>query len=204
MAAPYLTPADLRGRVQALADVNKYSDAALAEIVAEFEALAESYCAVAFTPRTTTETYSLPANARTIPLNWPRVRSVASIVVDGNTISSTTYRVTEYGTVESLAGFITTVGYPAGQAVVTYDHGYDVPTSTTRPGAIVLHACQLYVSIVAPADRSGVSRDVVATQSGNMTTRYSTPNWERGNPTGWLDVDRLLNTLPNYRTPTFA
>ena len=30
-------------------------------------------------------------------------------------------------------------------------------------------------------------------------TRFSTPDWNAGRPTGYLEVDRLLNSLPDYR-----
>ena len=41
-----------------------------------------------------------------------------------------------------------------------------------------------------------------ATDAG--TTRYSTPDWNRGRPTGFLEVDRLLNSLPIFRPAGIA
>lgn len=204
MAAPYLTPAAVRAAVPQLEDVNRYPDDKLTALVAEFEVVAENYCGVAFTPRTAVETLAISANASSIALSWPRVRSVASIVVDGTTISASTYRFTEAGLVQSLSGFITALGYTTAQAVVTYDHGYDVPTSTTSPGAVLLRACAQYVHMTAVIDRSSVPRDIIATSADGMTTRYSTPDIAARRPTGWLEVDRMLNSLPNHRIPVFA
>jgi hypothetical protein len=207
MATPYLAPATIRAAVPALADPSKYPDQTLADLVAEFEWLAEDYRGVAFTPRTEVETQTIYPGATAIVLNYPRVRSVASLVVDGVTISSTTYRVTEAGWIESTTGFITGGAYPTAQAVTTYSHGYDVPTSTGppgSPGAPLLRACREYVRICAIADRSSVPREIIASSADGMTSRYSTPNKDQGRPTGYLEIDRLLNQLPNYAMPTFA
>jgi hypothetical protein len=53
-------------------------------------------------------------------------------------------------------------------------------------------------------DRSSVPRDIIATSADGMSTRYSTPDWGAGRATGYLEIDRLLNTLPDYRTPAIA
>jgi len=203
-AAPYLTPAQIRAAVSTLADSAKYPDTALSDLVAEFEQVAEEYRGVAFTPRTAVETQTVCPGAASVTLNWPRVRSITSVVVDGTTVSSSTYRVTEAGILQSSAGFYAGGAFPEASAVVTYDHGYDVPTSTVAPGSVLLRACREYVRVCAVADRSNVPRDIIATTSDGMSTRYSTPDKKAGRPTGYLEVDRLLNTLPDYRIPVFA
>jgi hypothetical protein len=80
---------------------------------------------------------------------------------------------------------------------VTYSHGIDTP-------AVAVRACAEYVRAVALAERSGTSRDVIAQSFDGGFTRYSTPDWSRGRPTGFLEVDRLLDTLPDYRVPGVA
>jgi hypothetical protein len=207
MATPYLAPATIRAAVPALADPSKYPDATLAALVAEFEWLAEDYRGVAFTPRTEVETQTICPGATIIILNYPRVRSITSLVVDGVTVSATTYRVAEAGWIESTTGLSIGGGYSTAQAVITYSHGYDVPTSTGppgSPGAPLLRACREYVRICAIADRSSVPREIIASSADGMTSRYSTPNKEQGRPTGYLEIDRLLNQLPDYRQPVFA
>jgi hypothetical protein len=204
VATPYLTPATLRSAVSTLADVGRYPDQVLADLVAEFEQIAEVYRGVAFTPRTAVETYTICSGATSITLLWPRVRSVASVVIDGTTASSSTYRATEYGVLQSSVGFIASSLFPHGQAVITYDHGYDAPTSAVMPGSALLRACREYVRICAVADRSNVPRDIISTSADGMSTRYSTPDIGAGRPTGYIEVDRLLNSLPDYRTPAIA
>jgi hypothetical protein len=204
VATPYLTPTGIRAAVPSLENTGKYSDTQLADYIAEFEQIAEDYRGVAFTPRTAVETQTICSGASAVALNWPKVRSVASVVVDGTTIDSSTYRVTEAGVLMSSTGFVAGGAFPEAAAVVTYDHGYDVPTTTTRPGSVLLRACREYVRIVAVADRSSVPRDIIATSADGMSTRYSTPDLKAGRPTGYLEVDRLLNSLPDHRIPVFA
>lgn len=65
-------------------------------------------------------------------------------------------------------------------------------------------ACTTYVEAVANSTRSGTSRDVIAQSIDGSWTRYSTPDWTAGRPSGWTEVDRLLNSLPDYRLPGIA
>jgi hypothetical protein len=202
--APYLTPAELRAAGGVLVDPQKYPDALLTALVAEFELVAEDYRGVAFTPRTAVETVAVVPGATLLTLSWPRVRSVASVVVDGVTVSSTLYRITDADSVQASTGFTAALGYLPAQAVVTYDHGYDIPTATTMPGSVLLRACREYVRICAMADKSTVPREIIGTSADGVTNRYSTPNKAQGRPTGYLEVDRLLNSLPDHRIPVFA
>jgi hypothetical protein len=128
-----------------------------------------------------------------IKLRHVRVRSVASVVLDGTTVDSTSYHVTDAGLLESRIGFVTLGLFPTATAVVTYDHGYDSPPQR------ILHACREYVRICAAADRSSAPRDIIATSADGMTTRYSTPDKKAGRPTGYIEIDRLLNAMPDER-----
>lgn len=71
---------------------------------------------------------------------------------------------------------------------------------TTAPETLK-RACAVYVEAVANATRSGTSRDVIAQSMDGSWTRFSTPDWSAGRPSGWTEVDRLLNSLPDYRIP---
>lgn len=203
MAAPYMTPASLRAAVPTL-DTHpaRYSDAALAALVTEFETLAESYCAVAFTPRDAIETVTIGLRTTAIVPNYPRVRDIASLVIDGEPF--TDYRLTDAGTIEPSFQYPVgaTYQFPVGEATLTYSHGFDVPLTTNSPGAMVLRACRLYVTACANLDYSQVPRDVVASTADGMTNRYAVPGPKT--PTGYLEIDRLLNRLPNYTSPAFA
>lgn len=72
------------------------------------------------------------------------------------------------------------------------------------PPKRLLRACREYVRSCALADRSSVPRDVLTQADGQGGyTRFSTPDKDAGRPTGYLEVDRLLNSLDDYR-PSFA
>lgn len=198
-ADPYLTPADIRSRVGSGAATLPPDDTAgnalIAEWIAEFEEIAEDYRGVAFTPRT--ETLTATANNRGAAsrlLLRPLVRSVTSLTVAGDVAAPTTY------TVSGADGILDyTSGFAYGQAItVVYEHGMDAPPQRLK------RACHQYVIGVARSENAGTSRDVIAQSFDGGTTRYSTPDKSAGRPTGWLEVDRLLNSLPDYRIPGAA
>ena len=61
------------------------------------------------------------------------------------------------------------------------------------PSFLVDAACE-YAVCVLTSRASGASRNTLAEATETGTTRYSTPDWHAGRPTGYLEVDRLLNT----------
>jgi hypothetical protein len=126
------------------------------------------------------------------------------------TRSSATAVVLSAATTAAATGVVATIGTPVlvdqideapgrihighrGRFTVAFRHGM-----TSTP-SLLLDACTEYVLCTLQARSSGVSRNTlsIATEAG--TTRYSTPDWHAGRPTGWLDVDRLLNSLPDER-----
>lgn len=80
-----------------------------------------------------------------------------------------------------------------GRFTVAYRHGL-----TSTP-SVLLDACTEYVLAVCNSRASGVSRNTLSIATDAGTTRYSTPDWNAGRPTGFLDVDRLLDSLRDYR-----
>lgn len=198
MAVPYMVPDDLRS-VAGLEDVTGFPDATLARLVAVFEAAAESYRGVAFTPRVATEQVWLGyGSSERLVLSWPKVRSITSVTVDGTAIDSSLFQVTDVGDVFALGGFYGLT------ATVVYSHGYDVPTDgNSWPGsAMLLQACRTYVRSKAKLEKSNVGRDQIsAIGPEGGTIQYSTPNIAQGRPTGYLEVDELLNLLPDHRVP---
>lgn len=91
----------------------------------------------------------------------------------------------------------------AYRGVAFIDRGQDLPTYVTPPETI-LDACAEYVVSVVRNRSVGTSRDVIAQSFDGGVTRYSTPDWRAGRPTGYLEVDRLLNSMPDYRIPGIA
>ena len=189
----YLTAATAKDRDQRLAD---FADAAVTAQIAAFKEIAESYRGVAF-ETTTATAVKVPGRAdRKLATPHLKLISLSAASLDGTALTSDERAdVTiwaDEGILERAAG------WSATQVSLTYTHGY------ASPPAAVLDACTEYVLCVLRARASGVSRNTLSEATEAGTTRYSTPDWYAGRPTGWLEVDRLLNSLPDYRTPGIA
>lgn len=74
-----------------------------------------------------------------------------------------------------------------GDLTVSRRHGL------LAPPAVLLDATTEYVLAMSRYRASGVSRDTISVASEAGTTRNSTPDWSKGRPTGFTEVDRLLN-----------
>jgi hypothetical protein len=194
---PYVTATEIRRTVAALTNEVTYPDEALASYVREFEEIAEEYTGTAWTPRQASDTFDVGDHWRTLygtelrPLSHLNIRAITLVNVDGVEVDPTSYTLKPNALIARPDGF-------GNHAVVTYEHGLDQPPQVLR------RACMLYVRMVALGDQSGLSREVIVQSSEGVTFRYSTPDWRAGRPTGFLDPDRLLNTLPNYRIPRIS
>lgn len=192
----YQSAAALRGAVSVLADTTKFPDVVLTDLVSEFEKIAEDYRGAAFETRTVTgEEHLVTRPRRTLGLGNVFVRTVTSLTVDGTSMTGggADYYIDKApGIIRFVAGLTGT-----NQTVlVSYTHSIST-TATAYPQLI--RACREYVRSCALSDRSGVPRDVIAQSLDGGYTRYSTPDKDAGRPTGWLEVDRLLNSIPDYR-----
>lgn len=194
---PYLTAAQVRERVArsgSSSPLGSTTDDEIESLVAEFEEIAEDYLGNAWVPRTTTEVVEVTEPTAVLWLTWPLVRSVTSLTINGTAVASGNYTPVKSQGLIRLASAAATPDYPA---TVVYVHGKDAPTNT------LLRACALYVQRVAEADKSGQGRDLIAQGIDGGTTRYSTPDKTAGRPTGWLEVDRLLNAVPKSQPVVF-
>lgn len=171
-------------------DATTYPDADLDALVSEFEEIAEQYRGVAYVSRTATEIHTSHTVSSVLVLRHPKATAVTSITVNGTALDSTLYRLeTETGIVRYDGVFSNY--YPA---TVVYTHGFAaVPERLQRAAA-------RYVAAVLRSEESGTSRDVLSQSFDGGSTRYATPDAAAGRPTGWLEVDRLLNSLDDYRT----
>jgi hypothetical protein len=183
-----MTADELRARVKVLDDPS-IEDEWLEELVAEFEDIAERYIGVAYEPRETTETVDVCRAGRFLT-KWPQVTEVSELTVDGDAVT-TDYTFTDGWSI-NLDGWFT------GVLSVTYTHGFEAPTPA------ILRACREYVRSCALADRSSVPRDAYLQNGDGITFRLSTPDWDAGRPTGYIEVDRILNSVDRYRTPGVA
>jgi hypothetical protein len=188
---------EIRELVEALNDDAKFPDEVLDGLVAEFTDVARDYRGQAFEATSETETTVLAESTTWLRLRWPLVTAVASVTVTAPAVggTSTSLSASDY-TVDAETGHLY---YPAGftagsRVVVAYTHGEDGTTN-----APLVRACRLYVRSCALSDRTTVGRDVIATTVDGNIQRFSTPDANAGRPTGWLEVDRLLNSLPDRR-----
>lgn len=190
-----LSAAEVRAaaaRTGSVTPFNGYTDADIEDLVDEFRGTAERYLGYAQEPTTVTETIDLPSPAAEVLLGWALVRSVTSVTVNGSVLAAATYRAKlASGLLVRRSGRWNPI-YPP---TVVYVHGLTTPTAGIR------RACALYVTSVAVAERSGMSRDIITQGIDGGTTRYSTPSFDDGRPTGWLEVDRLINAEPRRRIP---
>jgi hypothetical protein len=183
-ATPYLTAEQVQSRDNRFPS-RDWTAAAIEAQVASFEPIAEGYRGIAYTPRDRVQTFMVESCDRLV-LDRKRIRSVTSVTVDGVALSATRIKL-------DPAGVLHIIGAVSGLVVATYSHGYD------SPPPLVLDACTEYVFCVLTGRASGVSRNTLSVGTEAGTTRYSTPDWNAGRPTGWLDVDRLLNDLADER-----
>lgn len=186
----YMTAADLRSAVPALANRTTITDDQLDGYVAEFAEIAERYRGASFTDRTTTDTTTLPDDWS---MRWLSLANVGVTEVTAASIDGTALAVDDL-TLDGAAGRLYNPEGWHGAVSVTYAYG-------SAPSAVLLRACREYVRSVALADASAVPRDVIAQTMEGTYTRFSTADWGAGRPTGYLEVDRLLNSLPDQRIP---
>lgn len=194
---PYQTAAEIRAAVPSLASEEKFSDETLEALVAEFEEIAEEYRGVAYESREATATKVIgPGGATALQLAWVKVTAITSVTVTAPAAGGTptTLTSTAYSFDSDLGVLVVPGGLTAGsKVVVVYTHGEGAPNNT------LIRACRQYVRSCALADQSNVPRDVIGQSFEGNYTRYSTPDKDAGRPTGYLDVDRLLNSLPDHR-----
>lgn len=185
----YLTAAQVRERVARSGSSDPLSglaDAVVDGYVAEFEQVAEDYVDEAYQARTATEVHRVRSVTDTIALDRVNITAITSITTDGVALGASSY---ELDKLEGIVRRTTGAFSPTYPATIVYTYG----TSTVPE--ILKRACALYVQRVSEAEKSGQGRDLIAQGIDGGTTRYSTPDKAAGRPTGWLEVDRLLNVL---------
>jgi hypothetical protein len=134
-------------------------------------------------------------------------------VTDGVTDTDTSFSsATAAFVAEDQGKKIAGAGIPDGTTIATVTDSTHVVLSAETTAAAtgvtvtiggcpntLLRACREYVRSCALADSSNVTRDVIGQSADGGYTRYSTPDMRAGRPTGYLEVDRLLNSLRDYR-----
>lgn len=169
----------------------------------DFVDVAERYLGVAYVPRYEYETirsgYGWGSTGVKLSRLYPRtIRSLSFGGVVETDLSR--LRFTISGDLDWSWGTFSAplVNLPS-DVVVGYEHGLDGAPEPLR------NACREYVRSSLLKSVSGMSRDVLTQSMGDGTyTRYMTPDFRAGRPTGWGDVDRELNSLSRDRVPGSA
>lgn len=190
----YLTVPDVRA-LPGLSDTSKFPVKRIREVVDEFEDIAERYCGKAFVRRYGRET--VPGDGTTFVLLGKRpVRSLvaASSTDSAGTVTAfttTNWRFDAAGTLWTDGDTLT--GTWNGEPNLTFQYIY----GEDRPPYSLVEAAKDYVRFHLLETRAGVGRDMlsVADPESGGTTRFSTPDWDAGRPTGLLEVDKTLNAL---------
>lgn len=183
--AAYFTAATAKAADSRLANVD---DAVIVRFVAEFEPIAERYLGCAQTPRSGA-TYTGWTD-RCGVLELPHVQVTACTLVDADSSAAVTV-----DHIDQRIGRV--YANAVGRLTATYTHGL----ASVSPG--VQEACLEYVLRRSQNNNQTQSRDVLSQAYEGATTRYSTPDWSAGRPTGYLQVDSLLNAERNYRISLF-
>jgi len=186
-----LTPAQVKTRVAGSDALDGIPDEQIAALIAEFEGIAEEYLGAAFRQRTVTGEY--------ITIG-PKVALRHYLPTD-ITITATDPAATLTPTA-SPSGVIDwgTIAYGTSRpATVDYTHGF------TEPPEVVLSACAQYVrAVTARQNGRQVENSISYTTAQGDNFRLSTPDFFAGRPTGFITVDRLLNSTISYRIPGVA
>lgn len=188
--APYITAAEIL-EDPALERINRMPSGTISGYIAEFEETAEAYLDIAYRPRTATWETALRRRTSELAVPHARVHAEPVVKVNGDTLPDRLVRVDgPSGRVRFRHGY--SVGID-DQVVVEYTHGLEAPP------ARLVRACKRYVVNEASSDVSGTSRNIIGQSVDGSYIRYSTPDWSAGRPTGWLDVDNILNGMRGDR-----
>jgi hypothetical protein len=193
VGAFYATLPSIR-QMDGMEDPNKYPVAELRRVRDIFEGVAERYRGVSYVPRLKVEAVKGGAwcSTSTFLVDELYPRALRSITVGETTADLTGWLFNDYGL---LYNDVASVSWGAGEtARIAYEYGRD------RPPEAIADACREYVRSTLLKSTSGVDRDIIwQSFDGGPTNRYSTPDWAAGRPTGWIDVDRLLNSVLDER-----
>lgn len=192
----YLEVYDVR-QMQGVSSPGEFPTWRVLKAITEFEDLADDYRGIAHVRRVVVDRVNVEPGRTSLAFHRVLVHSVALYDSASVALPAASWFLNGRGYVEldSAAAGITTSPPGAGYDVkVVWEHGQDsgVPEVLNRAG-------RLHVRSTLLLEQSGLSRDVVATADQGFVTRMSTPDIERGRPTGFLEVDRLLNQIRDRR-----
>lgn len=166
-------------------DASKHSLALRVSFRDEFEDIAERWTGQAWVPRYARE--RLPYCTHLLGHLAPR--SILA-VADGDdaVVDFADWLLEPWGLLTSTLGNPVLTG--TWPYTVRYLHGAD------RPPVDLKNACADYVRAKCLAQQNRTGRDVLSqTDPSGIGTQWATPDWSKGRPTGYLDIDRVLTSL---------
>jgi len=197
----YATPADCR-QVKGLSNAGEYPTWRLLKAITEFENVVDDYRGVAYVRRVNVWTLRLDAGRSTLFFPRAEIRNVRAVAGPSGALPAASWfwDGSDFVKIDSsAAGVVLTPTGSGFNVVTTVEHGHTeaVPETLRR-------ACTEYVRSVLLRESSNLPRDIIAQAQDGFITRFSTPNAAEGRPTGFLEVDRLLNELTDRRPPGIA
>lgn len=192
VGAHYATVPELRA-MKGLAESDGVSTADLVAKRDEFAGIIEQARGVSYVPQAAT--FSVDGGCD-VMVPHLACTGLVSVTENGNDVTSQC-TILPYGELTRLTPFLPPAVEDRTNVTVVYTHGYDAPPAAAR------EACREYVRSAIVRSRSG-QRDVIAQTAEGMTLRYSTPDWSAGRFTGFVEVDRLIGSLPDERVPGMA
>lgn len=179
----YLTVGELKNLPDL--DETKHPLSKRIELRDEFEDIAERWTEQAWVPRYAKD--RLAYCTHLLSNRLPRAVLAASDGNDAN-VDFADWQLETWGLITSEFGTPVLTG--TWPYTVRYSHGADRPTSDLK------RACADFIRAKALQAGNRVGRDVLSmTDPSGIGTQYSTPNWNAGRPTGFLDIDATLTSL---------
>jgi len=193
----YVTIPEIRGE-RGLDDISKYPVSLLREVRDEFADMVEGICGVAFVRRYHRDLFN-GAGRSTHTLTWPRPRSVISVKYDGVAQTAADFSLLPHGVVVAESGVFPAATGDELNVAVAYEHGFDAPPADLRREALKWIRGRVFER------GSGIPENAISTTFEGQTIRLSTPDPERGRPTGIMSLDQIL-TRPGvmHRVPGIA
>lgn len=192
VGAHYATIPELRA-IKGLAESDGVSTAELMARRDEFAGIIEQARGVSYVPQAAV---FVAEGGDEVIVPHMACTGLVSVTADTTDVTSQC-RMETWGLVSTAYPFMPPLVDDRPNVTVIYTHGHQSPPPAVR------EACREYVRSAVVRSRSG-QRDVIAQTAEGMTLRYSTPDWSADRWTGFVEVDRLIGSLPDERVPGMA
>lgn len=192
----YVKTSELRA-LHGLSEASTYPTDRLLEVLAEVETTTEDTVGLAFVPRFHRERL-YGDGSRWLILNKRKIRDLISVTIDGVAATLTDLDVEGSTLVHKTSSFPVS-GDGAPNVIAEYSHGLSAPPPNLRRETLQ------YVRNLLLDEEGPLRGNVISQVVEGMTTRFSTPDPDKGRWTGDLKFDAMLVRLrKKYWVPGFA